>query len=183
MAKGLRVIDDDRIRAGDPLATADAIKAIYDGVLALQNRLAAGAIVWETVEYDATDFSTDVGTWTVSAADVGDYKMARIGADFLALQFMLQATSTGAGAHSALLIRLPRGLMLHPTAMQHGYVAYNDNAAGWDVGLIVADGTGAFATQLQLYKMPVVTVWAAGAVNATQVRGFVFVQLAPVAGN
>lgn len=181
MPRGIRLLDDDRIRAGDPLATADAIKAIAAAVADLQAAVAGRSIAWRSVDYDATDFSTSGGTWTVQAADVTDYKIARIAADLLALQFLFVNTSTGAGTHDTLRIRLPRGLLIHPTANQVGVLGYVDNAGTSAVGLIVADGSA--PTYLSLYKEPIPTAWAANAVNTTAVRGSILLQLAPVAGN
>lgn len=183
MARGIRTIDDDRIRAGDPLATADAIKALVSGLLDLQNTVAGRSVAWRVVDYDATDFTATGGTWTVQAADVVDYKVARLAADVLAVQFHFKLTSTGVGVTSPLLIRLPRGFVIHPTASQLGPLAYEDNGGATAMGIVVADGASAFPTQLQLLRLPLPTNWTASATNTTLVRGAIVLQLAPVAGN
>ena len=183
MSRGLRPLDDDRIRAGDPLATADAIKALWTGVQDLQALVSGRAIAWRAVAFDATDFTASGGTWTVAAADVVDYKLARVGADLVTVQFSLKETSTGVGVTDQLLIRLPLGLVIHPTAHMLGPLAYSDNGGATALGIVVADGTGALPTKLQLLRLPLPTNWTASATNTTLVRGGITFQIAPVAGN
>lgn len=182
MSRGLRQLDIDRVRAGDALATADAIKALGDALTDLQTVVSGGAARWVAVAFDAADYTASGGTWTAGSADLVTYRYARIGRDLLAIQVYLQQTSTGVGVTDQLRVRLPQGLLIHPTAQDTGPLIYSDNGGATAAGVIVADGTVS-QTYLQLLRLPLPTNWTASAVNTTLVRGSILLQIAPVAGN
>ena len=130
---------------------------LTDGVY--QRGRAAAIGDWQTVPYNAANFTADVGTWTVDAGDVVTQRFALVG-QTMHYALYLAATSVSA-TPSELRIALPPGYLVGSRFVSAS--AYNEtglNVANYVIG-IAGDGF------LRLQKFSG-TAWAATA-NATYV--------------
>lgn len=122
----LNPIDIDGARNGDFDAIADCLKKIYDAHNAQALSLAARIGNWKKVPYDATDFTSSVGAWTVSAGSVLELESLVID-DVLFLHGSLQNTTLSADS-TDLFIKLPGGYLLQEGSDARGHLGYNQGA-------------------------------------------------------
>lgn len=103
--------DFDRIRKDSGIHTADAVRLLWYAIndTRSQVRKVQAQLQWVDVPYNAANFSSTVGTWTVESADQHLYKYALYG-DIMLIWVRLVATTT-TGAPNTLNVKIPRGLI------------------------------------------------------------------------
>lgn len=118
---------------------------------------------WTAVSYDAGNFTSSSGSWTVEEADVTTYSYMIMGKTMY-LQWRIVST-TVAGTPGGLRIAIPASKTAAKAVEIIGLV--NDNGGGNAAGLISIAASGTYVT---LYKDFVPNVWS-NSTNATNVFG------------
>lgn len=131
--------DFDRIRKDAGIHTADAVRLLWYAVndTRSQVRKVQSQLQWVDVPYDAANYSSTVGTWTVEEADQQLYKYALYG-DIMLIWVRLVTTST-TDTPNTLNVKIPRGLIAPALVGPLGAVVWFQSSTVNDMGHVATD--------------------------------------------
>lgn len=176
--------DLERVRLGDPNATADAILDIYRTQNQLATLIANRIGLWQDVPYDAGLFSTNsTGGWTVGSDDVENFSFLRID-DLLILDVALIHTTINNGTTTELRITPPSGFKLKGShGTRSGSTVWNNNTVG-ETGAFFVQSAGSFISMQRADGGVLGAGFPFTGIPNDFFIGFVGVfQILPVAGN
>jgi hypothetical protein len=152
-------IDDDGTGTTGTVLNNAMKTGLYNEIDGGFAKLLADPGAWVPIPFNAANFTSDSGTWTVAAGNVSNLGYLVIG-KLMLLGFSISGT-TVAGAPVFLRIKLPTGFSGSASPYAPNPFWYQQGAAAWALGV----NNAASGLYLGLLTSPLGTAWAAGGVS------------------